>query len=68
MAYVVFVLMATTGVGAPVVIYFAMGERSRLLLNRLKHWMAQHSAVILAVLWLLIGLKLINDGISGLSR
>ena len=68
MAYVVFVLMATAGVGAPVVIYFAMGERSRLLLNRLKHWMAQHSAVILAVLWLLIGLKLINDGISGLSR
>ena len=68
MAYVVFVLMATTGVGAPVLIYFAMGERSRLLLNRLKHWMAQHSAVILAVLWLLIGLKLINDGISGLSR
>jgi hypothetical protein len=30
--------------------------------------MTQHSAVILAVLWLLIGLKLINDGISGLSR
>jgi threonine/homoserine/homoserine lactone efflux protein len=67
-AYVVFVLLATSGVGAPVVLYFALGDRSRALLNRLKHWMARHSAVILAVLLLLVGLKLMGDGLSGLSR
>src|SRR5262249_14506485 len=32
-AYVVFVLIATIGVGAPVLIYFVMGDRSRALLD-----------------------------------
>lgn len=66
-AYVVFVLVATIGVGAPVVIYFAMGDRSAQLLDRLKNWMAQHNAVVMAVLLLVIGVKLIGDAISGFS-
>jgi len=67
-AYVVFVLIATIGVGTPVVIYFVIGEQSRELLDRLKNWLAWNNAVIMAVLFLLIGVKLIGDGISGLSR
>jgi hypothetical protein len=66
-AYVVFVLVATLGVGAPVVIYFALGDRSRPLLERLKNWMAQHNAVIMSVLVLVIGVKLIGDAITGFS-
>ena len=64
-AYVVFVLVETIGVGAPVVIYCAMGDRSAL--DRLRTWMAQHNAVIMAVLLLVIGVKLIGDAISGFS-
>jgi Sap, sulfolipid-1-addressing protein len=56
----------TAGVGAPVLIYFAMGDRSRELLDRLKNWMARNSALIMAVLLLIIGVKLIGDGISAL--
>jgi threonine/homoserine/homoserine lactone efflux protein len=67
-AYAVFVLIATIGVGVPVLIFFAMGDRSRELLNRLKNWMAWNNAVIMAVLFLIIGVKLIGDGISGLAR
>ena len=67
-AYVAFILMATSGVGAPVVLYFALGDRARTRLDLLKHWMARNSAVILAVLLLLIGLKLMGDGIAGLAR
>jgi cytochrome c biogenesis protein CcdA len=66
-AYVVFVLIATVGVGAPVVIAFALGDRSRDLLDRLKNWMGRHNAVIMAVLLLIIGVKLIGDAITGFS-
>jgi Kef-type K+ transport system membrane component KefB len=66
-AYAVFAVIATIGVGAPVVIYFAMGERSAELLGRLKGWMRRHNAVILAVVLLVIGVTLIGDGIGGLA-
>jgi threonine/homoserine/homoserine lactone efflux protein len=66
-AWVVFILIATIGVGAPVVIFFAMGARSRDLLDHLKGWMAHNNAVIMAVLLLVIGVKLIGDAISGFS-
>jgi sulfite exporter TauE/SafE len=66
-AYAVFALIGTIGVGTPVVIYFAMGVRSEKLLADLKDWMAQHNAVIMAVICLLIGVKLIGDAITGLT-
>ena len=66
-AYLVFAVIATIGVGAPVVIYFAMGERSQELLGKLKNWMGQHNAVIMSVLCLIIGAKLIGDAISALT-
>ena len=65
-AYAVFAVIATLGVAAPVVIYFAMGERSAELLGRLKGWMRRNNAVILAVVLLVIGVTLIGDGIGGL--
>ena len=66
-AYLIFAVIATLGVGAPVVIYFAMGERSQELLSKLKNWIGQHNAVIMSVLCLLIGAKLIGDAISALT-
>jgi Sap, sulfolipid-1-addressing protein len=65
-AYAVFAIIATIGVGAPVVLYFAMGTRSAELLGRLKGWMRRHNAVILAVVLVVIGVTLISDGIGGL--
>jgi threonine/homoserine/homoserine lactone efflux protein len=65
-AYAVFAVIATIGVGVPVVIYFAMGARSAALLGRLKSWMRRHNAVILAVVLVVIGVTLIGDGIGGL--
>ena len=66
-AYLIFALIGTLGVGIPVVIYFAMGERSQKLLAGLKDWMSAHNAVIMAVLCLIIAAKLIGDGIGGLA-
>jgi cytochrome c biogenesis protein CcdA len=65
-AYAVFVLLATAGVGTPVVLALVMGDRSRDLLDGIKNWMAANNAVIMAVLLLLLGVKLIGDGIGGL--
>jgi hypothetical protein len=66
-AYLVFALIGTLGVGIPVGIYFAMGDRSEKLLAGLKDWMSQHNAVIMSVLCLVIGAKLIGDAISSLA-
>jgi hypothetical protein len=66
-AYLVFALIATLGVGIPVVVYFVLGDRSAALLARLKDWMTQHNAVIMSVLCLVIAMKLIGDGIGGLT-
>lgn len=65
--YAIFVVIATIGVGAPVGLYFALGSRSREVLDRLKVWMVQNNAAILGVLFLVFGVKLIGDAISGFS-
>lgn len=66
-AYAIFALIGTVGVGAPVVIYFAMGDRAGPILDRLKAWMGAHNAVIMALLCIVIGAKLVGDGIAGLA-
>ncbi len=65
-AYAIFAIIGTIGVAIPVVIYFAMGDRAGPLLEKLKQWMAHNNAVIMAVLMLVIGAKLIGDGLAGL--
>jgi threonine/homoserine/homoserine lactone efflux protein len=65
-AYALFVVIASVGVGTPVVLALVMGDRSRKLLDEIKDWMGANNAVIMAVLLLLLGVKLIGDGISAL--
>lgn len=65
-ALATFVLIGAAGPGAPVVIYLTVGERSQRMLDELRAWMATNNPAIVAVLCLLIGAKLIGDGISGL--
>jgi threonine/homoserine/homoserine lactone efflux protein len=66
-AVAIFVLIGTIGVAAPVVVYFAMGDRAGPVLESLRDWMARNNATIMAVLLLVIGFKLIGDAISGFS-
>lgn len=65
-AAVVFALIASAGVVTPLVIYLVMGERAAEVLDDLKTWMVHHNAVIMAVLLLVIGAKMLGDGISAL--
>lgn len=66
-AYAVFAIIGTIGVAAPVVIYLALGDRAGPILARLREWMGHNNAVIMAVLCLVIGAKLVGDGVAGLA-
>ncbi|MCW2984072.1 MAG: hypothetical protein JWR63_1642 [Conexibacter sp.] len=66
-ALAVLVVVGTLGPGAPVAIFFLMGERAQEVLDGLKSWMVRENAAIMAVLCLVIGAKLIGDAISGLA-
>ena len=66
-ALAVFVVLGTLGPGAPVALYFALGARAARPLAELKAWMAANNAAIMAVLVLVIGAKLIGDGVSALA-
>jgi threonine/homoserine/homoserine lactone efflux protein len=66
-AYAVFALIGLVGVGTPLVLSFALGERSKPMLDGLKEWMTRNNDAIMAAICLLIGVKLIGDAISGLS-
>ena len=64
--YAVFVVIATVGVAAPVVLDFVVGDPAPAVLDQLKGWMVRYNAAIMATLCLVIGVKLVGDGIAGL--
>jgi threonine/homoserine/homoserine lactone efflux protein len=64
---VVFILLGSLSILAPLGIYFAMGSRAATVLGALKNWMARHNAAIMTVLLLVLGAKLIGDAIGALS-
>jgi threonine/homoserine/homoserine lactone efflux protein len=66
-ALVVFTVIATLGVGAPVAIYFLAGDRATRMLGELHDRMTRENATIMAVICLVIGAKLIGDAISALA-
>jgi threonine/homoserine/homoserine lactone efflux protein len=66
-ALIVFILIGSLGILTPVFIYFALGTRAAVILDELKDWMAGHNAAIMTVLLLVLGAKLIGDGVGGLS-
>jgi threonine/homoserine/homoserine lactone efflux protein len=53
------------GVAVPTALALALGDRARPLLDGLRGWMGRNNAVITAVIFALIGAKLVGDAISG---
>lgn len=62
-ALLVFVVIASVGVLAPLALAVALGDRSRAPLDTLRGWMALNNATIMAVLFVVIGAKLIGDAV-----
>ncbi|GAB4083907.1 GAP family protein [Myceligenerans cantabricum] len=65
-AALVFAVVASAGVLTPVVIYLSMGTRAARILDELRSWMIHNNAAIMAVLLLVLGAKMLGDGISTL--
>lgn len=65
-ASIVFALVASLGVATPVFIYLFMGDRAAALLDELKAWMIHNNAVVMAVLLLVLGAKMLGDGVAAL--
>ncbi|MFD8718134.1 GAP family protein [Streptomyces sp. NPDC059629] len=63
----IFVVIASLGVLAPLAVYLVMGERAKSVLGNWRDWSAQHNVAVLAVLFFVLGLKLLGDGISILA-
>ncbi|MFD5542690.1 GAP family protein, partial [Streptomyces sp. NPDC127079] len=66
-ALAVFVVIASLGVLAPLAVYLVMGDRARGLLANWREWAARHNVAVLAVLFFVLGLKLLGDGITILT-
>lgn len=64
-AIAVFSLIAMIGVAIPFVIYIGAGAKAEHILGDLKTWMVAHNAAIMAVLFLIFGVKLLGSGLGG---
>ncbi|MET7289893.1 GAP family protein [Streptomyces sp. NPDC005573] len=60
----VFVVIASAGVLAPLAVYLVMGERAKGVLANWREWAARHNVAVMAVLFFVLGLKLLGDGIG----
>ncbi len=65
-ALAVFVVVASVGVAAPLVVYLTAGARAAAVLDGLRTWLVRENAVVVATLMLVIGAKLLGDGIGAL--
>ncbi|GGJ70971.1 GAP family protein [Streptomyces brasiliensis] len=63
----IFVIIASLGVLAPLAVYLIMGERAKSVLGSWREWAALHNVAVMAILFFVLGLKLLGDGISILT-
>jgi threonine/homoserine/homoserine lactone efflux protein len=63
----VFIVVASLTIAAPVVYYVIGGAHAKAELDSLKRWLAVHNAAVMAVLFVVFGVDLIAKGIPPLS-
>lgn len=62
-----FVLIGSLGILIPLAVFLIAGERARNTLSSWKAWAALHNAAIMTVLFTVLGMKLLGDGIGILT-
>ena len=61
---VVFVLLASITIIVPVGIYLIMGSKATSVLTSMKEWLIANNNTVMMVLFVVLGAKLLGDGIS----
>lgn len=60
----IFVLLASLSIAAPVVYYLVAGASAQETLNNWKSWLIANNSTVMAVLFLIFAFKLIGDGLG----
>ena len=66
LALTVFVIIASISVAAPVLYYLFAGPAAEKTLTGWKVWLTANNATVMFVLFLILGAKLLGDGLGGL--
>ena len=65
-ALLVFTVVGSLGVAAPLLVTLVWGERARLPLQQFKAWMMHNNAIIMALVLLVLGVAVIANGVAKL--
>ena len=68
LAALLFTLVATSTVVLPVAGYLVIGARVESGLEAAKTWLLRHNAVVLSVIWLVLGTTFVYEGVSALIK
>ncbi len=60
----VFVAIASVTVAIPVIVNSVLGDRAEATLSTMKEWLVANNHVVMTVLFLVLGAKVLGDGIS----
>ena len=66
-ALLLFVITASASVAAPVVVYFALGDRAPAILAEWKTWLMANNATVMMMLFAVLGAKLFGTGLGVLG-
>jgi Sap, sulfolipid-1-addressing protein len=62
----VFVILASLTVAVPVLYYLFAGQSSEKTLNSWKSWLVVNNATVMIILFLVLGVLLLGQGLGGL--
>ncbi|MEZ4495311.1 MAG: GAP family protein [Thermomicrobiales bacterium] len=62
----IYTVLASLTVAVPLIWYIASPESAKVTLDRLKNWLSMNNAVVMSVLFLMLGVSQIGKGIGGL--
>ena len=65
-ALMLFVVVGSAGVAAPVVIRVVLGDRGTAVLAAAKKWMTANSPLVMTIVLVVIGAVLVSNGLGGL--
>ncbi|MCP3855759.1 MAG: GAP family protein [Actinomycetia bacterium] len=63
----VFVVLASLTVGVPVVVNLILGSKAEHALTEMKDWLVANNNTVMAVLFVVLGAKVLGDGIAAIT-
>jgi hypothetical protein len=64
---VVYAVIASLTIAAPVILNLVMGSKATHTLTEMKEWLTGNNATVMTVLFVVLGAKVLGDGISILA-